>query len=257
MRSLWGKPALASRPTSGYPCCRLASGGPSSVTLIASVLQVSQTSAPRLQSYFLKFCHHPVPYFQLRYHAVPPISFMSSCLPILSSHALLHITLFTLCFLGLADSRPTQNVTLQVPYGTTDHGDPDSLCIPPTWIDIASFFLFNYIAHGATVVSYPGERAYSSFIDVVIAILFPTTGVKKALDLIFRHPRLTSKNDLELAARSGALCMLIRTRSWKPQKGDDIRDAMIDDPHKIFSRRGRENGRSDPSAKMSRPYVPT
>ena len=98
----------------------------------------------------------------------------------------------------MAASRPTQNVTLQVPYGTTDHGDPDSLCIPPTWIDIASFFLFNYIAHGATVVSDPGYS--STFINVVTAILLPITGVEQALNSIFRHPRLTDKNDLEVAA---------------------------------------------------------
>ena len=180
---------------------------------------------------------------------------MSSCIPIPSSRALLHITLSTLCFLGVAAGRPTRNVTLQVPYGTTDHGDPDLLCIPPTWIDIASFLLFNYIAHGATVVSYPGDS--STFGDVVIAILLPITGVKQSLNSIFRHPRLTAKNDLEVAARSGALCMLMRTQNWKPQKGNNIRNVLINDPGNIFSRRGRKTGRSDPSANKSRTYVPT
>ena len=66
------------------------------------------------------------------------------------------VTLDTL-YSMLETSRPTQNITLQVPYGTTNHGDPDSFCIPPTRIGIASFLMFNYIALGATVVSYPGE----------------------------------------------------------------------------------------------------
>ena len=229
--------------------------GPSSVALPASVLQVQRTTTPRLQSHFLRLCHHPVPYFQLRCRAVPPTSSMSSCIPIPSFRALLHITLSTLCFLGVAASRPTQNVTLQVPYGTTDHGDPDSLCIPPTWIDIASFILFNYIAHGATVVSNPGDS--STFGDVVIAILLPITGIKRALNSIFRHPRLTAKNDLEVAARSGALCMLIRKKGWKPRKGDDIKNALINDPGNILLRRGRKTGRSDRSAIKSLTYVPT
>ena len=154
---------------------------------------------------------------------------MLSCIPIPSSRDLLHITLSILYFLDVATSRPTQNITLQVPYGTTNHGDPDSLCIPPTWIDIASFLLFNYIAHGATVVSYPGELWYFTASIVLGAIFFPTTGVKRAFNLIIRCPRLTAKNDLELAARSGALCMLVRSPSWKPQKGDNIRNARIND----------------------------
>ena len=184
---------------------------------------------------------------------------MLSCISTPYSRALLHITLFILCFPGVATSRPTQNITLQVPYGTTNHGDPDSLCIPPTWVDIASFLLFNYVAHGATVVSYPGERWSFTFRVVVTAILFPTTGVKRALNLIFRHPRLTltSKSDLDVAARSGALCMLVRSRSWKPREGDNIRNALINNPRNILSRRGRKTGRSDPSANISPTYVPT
>ena len=182
---------------------------------------------------------------------------MLSCIPTPSSRALLHITLAVLCFPGVATSRPTQNITLQVPYGTTNHGDPEELCIPPTAVDIASFLLFNYIAHGATVVSYPGERASFTFSVVVTAILFPTTGVKRALNLIFRHPRLTSQNDLDVAARSGALCMLVRSRDWKPQQGDNITNTLINEPRHIFSRRGRKTGRSDPSANISPTYVPT
>ena len=203
-----------------------------------------------------QLCHHPIPYFQLRCRAVPPISFMPSCFRIPSSRSLLHITLSILCFLAVATSRPTQNITLQVPLGTTNHGNADSLCIPPNSIDIASFLLFNYIAHGATVASYPGEPAFFTFSIVVAAILFPTTGVKRALNLIFRHPRLTSKSDLDVAARSGALCMLVRSPNWKPQQGDDIRNALINDPRGKLSRRGRKTGRSDPSAAISPTYVP-
>ena len=64
----------------------------------------------------------------------------------------------------------------------------------------------------------------------VIAILSPTYGVIRAFNFIVRLPLLTAKNDLEVAARSGALCMLVRSSSWKPQKGDNIRNALIKDP---------------------------
>ena len=176
---------------------------------------------------------------------------MSSCIPTPSSRALLHITLSILCVLGVAAGRPMQNITIEVPKGTTTHGD--SFCIPPTWVDITSFLLFNYIAHGATVVSYPGEKPSYKAIIVFGAILSPTLGVKRAFNSIFRHPRLPmTKDELEVAARSGALCMLVRSSTWKPQKGDNIRNARIDES--LLS--DRNTSHSDLSTSISPTYVP-
>ncbi|KAI0277194.1 hypothetical protein BGY98DRAFT_649894, partial [Russula aff. rugulosa BPL654] len=115
-----------------------------------------------------------------------PLSLMLSCIPVPSSRALLHITVSILCFLGLATSRPTQNITIEVPNGTTSHGEPNTFCTPATWSDIARYLLLNYVAHGATVVSYPGEPAFDVFVCVVTAILFPTFGVIRALNFIIR-----------------------------------------------------------------------
>ena len=175
---------------------------------------------------------------------------MSSCIPTPSSRALLHITLSILCVLGEAAGRPTQNITIEVPKGTTTHGN--SFCIPLTRVDIAIFLLFNYIAHGATVVSYPGDPPYLKVFIGLGAILSPTIGVKRALNLIFRRPRRTAKNNLELAARSGALCMLVRSPTWKPQRGDYITNARIDKP----LLRSRNTSRSDPGTYISPTYVP-
>ena len=182
---------------------------------------------------------------------------MSSCIPISSSRALLCITLSTLCLLRVATSLPIQNIIVEVPNGTTNHGDPKSFCTPATWINIAGFLLFNYVAHGATVVSYPGEPASDMFLSVMAAIFFPTFGVIRAFNFIIRHPRLTGKNDLEVAARSGALCMLARSSSWKPQKGDNITNALIKYPGDEPSPQGRDTSRSDPSTSISPTYVPT
>ena len=184
---------------------------------------------------------------------------MSLCIPLPPSRALLHITVSILCFLGVATSRPTQNITIEVPNGTTSHGKPDLLCPPPTWSDIASYLLLNYVAHGATVVSYPGEPAFDTFLCVVSAILFPTFGVVRAFNFIVRHPVLTAKNDLEMAARSGALCMLVRSPSWKPLMGDNIKNALIKDPDTERSPRGGSASRSDsdPKTIISPTYVPT
>lgn len=182
---------------------------------------------------------------------------MLPSIPTPSSLTLLKITVSTLFFLGVASSRPTQNITIEVPYGTTNHGELNSLCIPPTWIDIATYLLLNYIAHGATVVSYPGESTLDTLLCVVTAILFPTFGVIRALNFIVRHPLLTTRNDLEVAARSGALCMLVRSSSWKPRKGDKIKNALIEDPSNEPSLQVRDTSPSNSSTSISQTYVPT
>ena len=195
---------------------------------------------------------------------------MLSCIPIPSSRALLHITVSIplACFLGVVASRPinTQNITIEVPYGTTNHGELNSFCTPTTWIDIAKFLLFNYVAHGATVVPYPGEPPSDMLLRGVEAILFPTFGVSRALNFIIRRPLLAFKfkwwplramNDLEVAARSGALCMLIRSSNWKPQMGDNIMNALIKDPSDEPSLRGSNTSCSDLSTNKSPTYVPT
>jgi hypothetical protein len=182
---------------------------------------------------------------------------MLSCIPIPQSRTLLNSIISILFFLGVASGRPTQNITIEVPYGTTNHGELNSLCTPATWIDIATYLLFNYVAHGATVVSYPGEPAVDTLLCVVSAILFPTYGVIRALNFIIRHPLLTTKNDLKVAARSGALCMLVRSSEWKPQKGDNIKNALIKDPGSEPSLQGRNTSREDPSTGISPTYVPT
>jgi hypothetical protein len=181
---------------------------------------------------------------------------MLSRIPLPSSRALLHITVSILCFLEVAISLPTQNITIQVPSGTTNHGNPNLLCPPPTWSDIAIYLLLNYFAHGATVVSYPGEPPFDMFLCVVAAILFPTFGVIRAFNFIFRHPVLTTKNDLEMAARSGALCMLVRSPSWKPQRGDNIKNALTKDPDNEYLLRGRNTSHSYPRTNISPTYVP-
>ena len=180
---------------------------------------------------------------------------MLSCIPIPSSRALLHITITILCLLGVAK---TQNSTTDSPNDTTNPSNNGTTnCFPATSVDIASFLLFNYVAHGATVVSYPGEPAFDTLLSVVAAILFPTFGVIRALNFINRHPLPKAKNDLEVAARSGALCMLVRSSSWKPQKGDNIRNALIKDPDDESSVRARSISHPDLSTGNSPKYVPT
>jgi hypothetical protein len=108
----------------------------------------------------------------------------------------------------------------------TNHGDPDLFCTPSTTISVLFFFLANFIAHCATVKSYPAETNVELVVAVILALFFPSSGVIRALDSILRSSRLLQTNEAQRAAKAGALCMVVRTDKWKPQPGDVIRDVI-------------------------------
>ena len=118
------------------------------------------------------------------------------------------------------------NVTITVPPGTTNHGDPNLLCIPSNWSTIAYFFLANYVTHAATVLSFPGELFFDYMCAVFLALLFPTSGCFRGLNAIVRFANL-AKDDLTKAAKAGALCMIVRTRNEEGYDYSFIRGSSV------------------------------
>lgn len=124
--------------------------------------------------------------------------------------------LLALCnFLGVTHSAPapvSTNDTVVLPPGASNHGIPNLLCLPAQWTSIAAFFLGNYIAHAATVVSRPGSSPLDTAIAVIMACLLPGSGLTRALSAIMSGSRLTG-DELRAAARAGALCTLLKLPS--------------------------------------------
>ncbi|KAF2244841.1 hypothetical protein BU26DRAFT_434182, partial [Trematosphaeria pertusa] len=137
-------------------------------------------------------------------------------------HPILSRWLFCVCALVCAAAAfPLHNITLPLPLGTTNHGTPGLLCTPTKWTDIALFYLFNYVAHAATVLTRPGERSDDFFASVVGSLLCPTLGLYRGIEAILCGAVFARKDDLRKAARSGALCMVVRGRDWRPLDGDE------------------------------------
>ena len=136
----------------------------------------------------------------------------------------------------------TTNLTVPVPEGTSNHGDPGIICTPTRWYEIIAFFITNYIAHAFTVKTLPGEKLGTRMITAFLALLFPFSGVARGLESILRPAKFFPQpsDELETAARSGALCVVIRKDSWKPKPGAKIEDAMILEPN-IMPTRGKNN----------------
>ncbi|KAF2000613.1 hypothetical protein P154DRAFT_598655 [Amniculicola lignicola CBS 123094] len=119
-----------------------------------------------------------------------------------------------------------QNITLPLPAGTSNHGTPGLLCTPTKWTDLASFYLFNYVAHAATVIILPGERSIDFAVSVVGCLLFPALGLYRGVGAILCGA-VFERNDLRKAAKSGALCMVVRSPDWRPVDGESVGNAVV------------------------------
>ena len=126
----------------------------------------------------------------------------------------------------------TENITITVPKGSRLQGsDLQVLCTPSKWTDVAKFLLANYVAHAVTVKSVPGESFISVLKNVVCSLLFPVSGVKRGVDAIYQRAIL-AKTPLDAAARAGALCMVVRSREWRPERDDVVRILDVRGPFK-------------------------
>ncbi|KAK0712572.1 hypothetical protein B0T26DRAFT_752793 [Lasiosphaeria miniovina] len=109
-----------------------------------------------------------------------------------------------LAFLGvaasLASAAPVSNnptTTVVLPPGASNHGDENLLCRPTRWTDMALFFIGNYAAYAATVVTLSGESTSAAF-SLLMAVF--------------------GQNSLEVAARSEALYMVDKKGTeFKPE----------------------------------------
>lgn len=119
-----------------------------------------------------------------------------------------------------------QNITISVPDGTTTHGDPHALCTPASSFYFIVFYLTNYFAHAVTVKSYPGESGSAKYLSYIAALLLPASGLVRGLAAIGRRGRF-GNGPLQRAARSGALCMVVRNADWEPEHGQKMDELRV------------------------------
>jgi hypothetical protein len=113
-------------------------------------------------------------------------------------------------------------LNITVPDGTTNHGNPQLICTPATALNIVVFFVGNYFTHAGTVTTRPGASSAEQFLVTFAALLFPGSGLVRgcAICLRFLSPKSLWERvraAFKIAARAGALCILIRTQKWRPQ----------------------------------------
>lgn len=106
---------------------------------------------------------------------------------------------------------PKTDFTVALPNGTTNHGNPDLICVPATWHDILIFFATNYVVHTATALSMPGETLGETAFVLFACLVLPASALSRSYRAIVLHAVLKS-DPLERATRSHALCMVKSTK---------------------------------------------
>lgn len=134
-----------------------------------------------------------------------------------------------------AQSAPIElvNITIVAPAGSTNHSDPHRLGILTKTIDVVLFFLQNYLAHAATVRTLLDESSLPSFLAVVLALLFPVSGISRGLTALLQYSIWYRDDPHKAALRAGAVCEVIRTRFCRPRKGDVVRNVKHTPEHDL------------------------
>ena len=153
---------------------------------------------------------------------------------------------------ALASEKPKrENITIILPSGTTQHGNPDLICTPANHNDIIYFFFVNYATHAMTTVVLPSEGWESYLTNALASLLFPSFGAYRGLRAIFvgyvtirkrfksekweqvdsetlnNRQKASQARDLQKARRASALCMIVRSSDWVPEDGDVIQENVL------------------------------
>ncbi|KAL3473062.1 hypothetical protein BJX99DRAFT_261745 [Aspergillus californicus] len=116
------------------------------------------------------------------------------------------------------------NLTISVPEGSSSHGDPQLLCTPPQWYEYILFFFTNYLAHATTIVAIPGQSITETICLAIAALLAPSSGIMRAVEIFNRRPAFRMRNPLNQAAAAMALGMVVKTR-WDEDNDEYLIDS--------------------------------
>ncbi|MCJ1331009.1 hypothetical protein MMC10_007696 [Thelotrema lepadinum] len=133
-----------------------------------------------------------------------------------------------------------ENITFTAPSGSTNHGNPNLICLPTQWYDVIVFFLTNYFAHAASIIVDPGADLHKNIAVILSALVLPGSGYVRAVLAIRDHAATEINNPLRRAARAGALCMVLRTPKEKGRVKHIIKDQRRRRDKEQESRKGRK-----------------
>src|SRR5690349_8577891 len=98
----------------------------------------------------------------------------------------------------------TNATCVSMPEGASQHGNPNLICLPPQWYDFAIFYLSNYVAHAATLHSFPGQKWGETFWRAISALFLPITGIHSGVRFLHQSSEIRHTDPFQRAAACGA-----------------------------------------------------
>lgn len=92
-------------------------------------------------------------------------------------------------------------------------------CVAGVGVRITKFFIFNYIGHAFTIKPGAGYKTIYVLTFAMAAIFLPYYGLLLACRGM-ETCAVNEENMLKRAGRGGALCVVARTKKWRPRPGD-------------------------------------
>ena len=155
--------------------------------------------------------------------------------------------------LKAATEMTTTNFTVALPNGTTNHGNPNLICVPATWHVTLLFFATNYVAHAATALSMPGETPSEAVLVLLTCLIIPASALNRSYRAIVLHAGL-SNDPLVRATRSNALCMVKNMKvagdggsNSQGVKGHSMDENNVSSEENLAPKHGSVTAQSKPS----------
>jgi hypothetical protein len=76
-------------------------------------------------------------------------------------------------------------------------------------------------------VSTRGEKLIDAAHIIFSALIYPYSGVIRGIEAIIRRAAYHQGNELQRAARAGALCVVVRSELWTPNGGQTVKGIEI------------------------------
>lgn len=94
-------------------------------------------------------------------------------------------------------------------------------CVGKVSMTIGAFFLTNFITHAFTIRKGAGDKTLYVGISFLAALFLPYYGLLLACRSLESCAN-QKKNTLKRAGRGGGLCVVARTKDWRPQDGERV-----------------------------------
>lgn len=103
---------------------------------------------------------------------------------------------------------------------------PSVYCGPVSWQSIVFFCILNYGTYVVTIKSFPGDKIWKSVAWTIAALLVLVSGILRGCLSISRG-KVFFETDFQYADRADALCVLARSKKWKPRVSESIQGCRV------------------------------